>query len=130
MNYLRILIKNYVLKYYENFKIPCTGTHITNGFPVCCNLHEHIGLWFMTRHSAFCPQVSRHGFSHRCLMQLKCNGHSEFITHSGLQFGGFPWKEDKQEQIAWPLISLHWLFGPHGEGWQGFRITGGVSKKT
>lgn len=26
----------------------------------------------------------------------------------------------RQEQTAWPLISRHWLFGPQGEGTQGF----------
>jgi len=45
--------------------------------------------------------------------------HSELNTHSGLHPGGLPWYDGRHEQIAWPFISLHWLFGPHGDGVQG-----------
>lgn len=46
--------------------------------------------------------------------------------HSGRQFGGFPIKVSKHAQIAWPLASLHMLFGPHGDGSHGL-ITGAES---
>lgn len=46
--------------------------------------------------------------------------HSGLITHSGLQFGGLPMKLGKQEQDGEPLISLHSLFDPQGEGTHGF----------
>lgn len=36
--------------------------------------------------------------------------------HSGRQLGGDPTYSIKQEHTAWPLIVLHWLLGPHGEG--------------
>ncbi len=54
--------------------------------------------------------------------------HSALTTHSGLQFGGYPTYAGRQEQTAWLLTSLHWLFGPQGEGWQGFVGTGGAEK--
>lgn len=46
--------------------------------------------------------------------------HSELVTHSGLQVGGLPMYPTAHEQTAWPLISLHWLFGPQGDGLHGF----------
>lgn len=62
-------------------------------------------------------------------MQAKFGGHSELITHSGRQYGGEPTKEGKQEQTACPLISLHWLFAPHGDGLQGLVSTTWARKK-
>lgn len=57
-------------------------------------------------------------------MQAKLLGHSEFIVHSGLQFGGLPMKLGKQEHEGEPPISLHSLFGPHGEGTHGLVMIG------
>lgn len=34
-----------------------------------------------------------------------------------------------QEQTPWPLISLHWLFGPQGLGWHGFCGGGATNNK-
>lgn len=64
-----------------------------------------------------------HGSKHLLLIQAKFDSHSELTTHSGRQFGGEPIKSGKQEQTACPLVSLHWLLGPHGEGIHGFVST-------
>lgn len=39
--------------------------------------------------------------------------------HSGRQAGGLPMQYSTHEQIAWPFASLHWLYGPHGDGMHG-----------
>lgn len=41
-------------------------------------------------------------------------------THSGLHPGGVPLKSGRQEQVVWPFTLAHLLFGPQGEGSQGF----------
>lgn len=96
------------------------GRHLENGSPVKPGLQLHIGLWFTTWHKAFNPQVPGHGSIHFWLTQALFIEHSVEITHSGLQIGGLPMKPGTQEQTAWPLISLHWLLGPQGEGLHGF----------
>lgn len=40
--------------------------------------------------------------------------------HSGLQAGGLPMTPGWQEQTDTPLLILHKLFGPQGDGWHGF----------
>jgi hypothetical protein len=50
--------------------------------------------------------------------------HSLLLTHSGRQFGGDPVNSGKQEQEGDSFISLHCEFGPQGDGWHGFTITG------
>lgn len=57
---------------------------------------------------------------HFWFKQARSNGHSELLTHSGLQVGGLPINPGTQEQTAWPFIALHWLLGPQGDGLQGF----------
>lgn len=69
------------------------------------------------------------GLTHFRLTQALFNGHSLFTTHSGLQAGGFPTNSGKQEQIAAPLLSLHWLFGPHGFGRQASTISTGAIRE-
>lgn len=59
-------------------------------------------------------------------MHAKLLGQSSLTTHSGRQLGGEPMKEGAHEQVAWLLCSLHWLFGPQGEGEQGFCLGDGV----
>lgn len=44
---------------------------------------------------------------------------SEFVVHSGRQFGGLPMYDRKHEHDGEPLMSLHSEKGPHGEGKQG-----------
>lgn len=68
----------------------------------------------------FCPHVPGHGSVHFWLTQALLGAHSELTTHSGLHPGGVPIYVGKHEHTPWPLISRHWLFGPQGEGTQGF----------
>lgn len=88
-----------------------------NGSPVYPDLQVQIGLWFTTIHCALSPHVPGHGSMHFWLEQAMFNLQSVLTAHSGRQFGGFPIKPRIQTQTACPLTSLHWLLGPHGEGW-------------
>lgn len=60
-----------------------------------------------------------HGSLHFCWIHAKWLGHSELLIHSGLQFGGVPIYSWRHEQDGLPLMSLHWEYGPQGDGWQG-----------
>lgn len=42
------------------------------------------------------------------------------MVHSGLHDGGVPTYPTTQEHTAWLFISLHWLFGPQGDGLHGW----------
>lgn len=65
--------------------------HIVNGFPVKPLLHEQIGLWLFTLHTAFVAQVPEvHGLIHFWFTHALSNEHSELTTHSGRQPGGLP----------------------------------------
>ena len=78
----------------------------------------------MALQSVFIPQVAKlQGSTHFWFSQDLSNKHSELVRHSGRQLGGEPVKLGIQEQMAWPFISLHWLWGPQGEGWHGFLST-------
>lgn len=77
-----------------------------------------MGLWLITVHLAWSPQVPGQGSEHFCDIQAKCGWHSELPTHSGRQFGGVPTKLDLQEQTALPLLLRQTLFGPQGDGSQ------------
>lgn len=83
-------------------------------------LQEQIGLWLFTWHTAFSPQAPGQGSTHFWLTHALFKGHSELTTHSGRQAGGDPTNVATQEHTAWPFTSLHWLFGPQGEGTHGF----------
>lgn len=82
----------------------------------------------ITSHLARTPQEPGHGSRHWLLMHALVGLHSGLMVHSGLQFGGEPKKLGKQLQ-AGPLLAttVHWLFGPQGEGWHGFSGTAGTS---
>lgn len=95
-------------------------THLENGLPVKAGGQEQIGLWFITWHCAEIPHVPLHGSMQRWLVQAWLRVHSALVTHSGLHVGGAPLYPKIQEQIACPLISRHWLLGPHGDGLHGF----------
>lgn len=82
-------------------------------------MHEQTGLWLITLQFEFWPHGSGQGFEHLNCMHARLVGHSEFVTHSGLHPGGLPVYWGRHEQTAWWLITLHWLFGPHGEGMHG-----------
>lgn len=60
-----------------------TGEQKRNGSPVKPTLQMQEGKWFMTWHSAFCPQVPEQGFWHRLFMQACVDGHSLLCMHSG-----------------------------------------------
>lgn len=90
------------------------------GSPVKPDWQLQIGLWFITSQRALVPQVPGHGSLHFWLTQALFCAHSELTTHSGLQFGGLPMYVGWHEHTAWPLTSLHWLFGPQGDGLHGF----------
>lgn len=49
------------------------------------------------------------------------------IVHSGLHAGGLPMNSGKHEQTDCPLMGLHWLLGPQGEGLQGLLIVWSTS---
>lgn len=78
-----------------------------------------IGLCFTTLHFAFTPHDPTQGSIHFWLLQALLGGQSELTTHSGLQVGGLPLYPGTHVQTACPFISLHWLFGPQGDGRQG-----------
>jgi len=80
----------------------------------------HSGLWLTTLQYALFPQIPGQGSTHFLFTQAKFVGHSALVVHSGRHIGGFPIKYGKQEHTAWLLSSLHWLFGPHGEGVHGY----------
>ena len=100
-----------------------------NGSPVKPFSHEQIGLWLLTWHLAFMPQVPGQGSVHFWLIQALSSGHSELTTHSGLQLGGLPTYVGKHEHTAWPFTSRHWLFEPHGDGWQGLTYSFSITDK-
>lgn len=52
-------------------------------------------------------------------MQALSVGHSELVTHSGLQPGGLPLKFARHVQTAIWLLTRHWLLGPQKELAQG-----------
>lgn len=88
------------------------------------SIQLHIGVWFITLHRALVPQEPGHGSLHFCVMHARLLGHSGLTVHSGRQFGGLPMYLGKQEHEGLPPISLHSLFGPQGDGTQGFCGTG------
>lgn len=66
------------------------------------------------------PQVPGQGSIHLLFRQDFSFGHSEFITHSGLQPEyGSPKNVGKQVQDPAPLSSLQTALVPQGEGLQG-----------
>ena len=101
--------------------------HLEKGSPVKPGAQLQIGLWFTTWQRALRPHVPGHGSTHFWLIHARFCGHSELTTHSGLQDGGLPMKPGEQEQTACWFTVRHWLFGPHGDGSQGFL---GVSATT
>lgn len=100
------------------------GWHLMNGSPVIRGGQLQIGLWLTTSHLAPTPQDPAQGFMHFWLLHASDRPQSELTTHSGRQAGGEPLYDGKHEQTDWPLIGLHWLYGPHGDGWHGVGSTG------
>lgn len=96
--------------------------HKVNGFPVNCWGQLHMGLWLITWHWALTPQAPTQGSIHFWLEQARSRVHSELWVHSGLQEGGLPRYPLIHAHTACWLISRQTLFGPQGDGLQGFRI--------
>lgn len=81
-------------------------------------------------HCALIPQEPGHGSRHFSRIQALLLEHSEFIEHSGRQFGGDPVYVWRHEHDGDPLKSRHSENGPHGEGWQGLRYSSCFGGKT
>lgn len=101
--------------------------HLRNGSPVYPELQLQTGLWFMTLHCAFSPQLPGQGSTHFLFIHDFDKSHSELTIHSGRQPGGEPIIPCWHEQMATLLFSRQMLLGPHGEGLQGFSGCFGVS---
>lgn len=79
-----------------------------------------IGERLITRQTALRPHTPGHGSTHFELRQTESILQSEFITHSGLQFGGEPRWLGKHLHTARSSLTLQTLFEPHGDGKHGF----------
>lgn len=113
-----------------NFNIkslPSWKTHCENGSPTYVIGHLHIGEWLTTWHSAFGAQDPGQGSLHFIFIHAKLYEHSLFVIHSGLQFGGEPINSGKQEHDGDSPLTLHWEFGPQGDGTQGLPTYCGIS---
>lgn len=97
----------------------CWTVHCVNGSPMKPIAHTHIGVWLITRHSAFDPHNPGHGSLHFWFMHARLLGHSVLETHSGLQFGGDPINSLRHEHDGESPIARHSEFGPQGDGWHG-----------
>lgn len=94
---------------------------MTKGSPTKSCTQVQDGMWLITLHSAFSPQVPGQGSVHLFLIHALFLGHSVLSTHSGLQpLYGSPWYSGKQVQTP----SLHSAFGPQGDGLQGSLLGG------
>lgn len=122
-----VLLQNQRLKFYlfiSRYYLLPMGWHMLKGSPVYRTGQLQIGLWLTTWHFAPAPQVPGHGSPHFRFEHASFWGHSELWTHSGRHVGGLPMYPWTQEHAACPLVSRHWLFGPHGDGLHGFCTTG------
>lgn len=75
--------------------------HIWKASPVRPSGHEHIGIWFETKHTADMPHVPGQGSWHLFRIQALFIVQSELTRHSGLHDSyGFPWYSSIHSQIA------------------------------
>lgn len=100
--------------------LPITGVQPWNGSPVCCTSHVQDGVWFITVHCVLKPHEPGHGSTHFWFIHASAAGHSEFIEHSGRQFGGEPMYVGKHEHAKLSPLTRHSEFAPHGDGMHGF----------
>lgn len=96
--------------------------HPLNGSPVYPIIQLHNATWFATEHSALKPQEPGQGSIHFSFWHARLPEHSALIEHSGLQFGAIPIKFGKQEHAGASPTTLHWEYGPHGDGMHGFPL--------
>lgn len=95
--------------------------HIPKGSPMRGCGQLHIGLWFITLHTALNPHTPGQGLIHLFLIQALSLEQSVLIVHSGRQppAVGLPKKPGKHSQRAvWPAV-LQIVFIPHGDGLHG-----------
>lgn len=95
------------------------GEQPWNGSPEYWASHVHDGVWLITVHCVLIPHEPGHGSTHFWFIHARFAGHSEFIEHSGRQFGGDPINVGKHEHAGLSLITLHSEFCPHGDGLHG-----------
>ena len=113
---VKVLVKSKILR--------GRSKHLTNGSPVWSGLQLQIGLWLMVSQRDSMPQVPGQGSEHFMFKHARFVEHSWLERHSGRQFGGFPINSARHEQVACPFETRHWLFGPQGDGTQGFSLSG------
>lgn len=97
---------------------------LVNASPIYPSLHVQTGVWLITLHLASNPQAPGHGSLHLSLIHALLLGQSEFIVHSGRQFGGDPKLSDEQLHDGTLFMAWHWDRGPQGDGRHGLIIAG------
>lgn len=96
--------------------VPFIASQEINAFPVVPEGQLHIGVWFITLHKLFCPQVPGQGSTHLFRMHALSVEQSALNTHSGRHPRyGSPKYSGKQVQM--PL--LHRAFDPQGDSLHG-----------
>lgn len=75
------------------------------------------------------PQDPGHGSWHLAFIHALSLWQSEWIVHSGRQFGGLPMKFGWHEQDGTLPIFLHSALGPQGDGIHGSKFGGDSTKK-
>ena len=125
INYFRCWGRSYDFEFWlrfniENYDLLVILRHCENGSPENPLLQTHIGIWFLTRQYAFTPQRPGHGSWHLRLIQALSGEQSEFMVHSGRQFGGEPiiWDWQLHSQRS-PTTRGKFAFGPQGFGSHG-----------
>lgn len=114
------------LSVWVSFNLRCAIRQKLNGSPVYPCRQVQLGIWLITLHSAFWPQVPGQGSMHLFLTHALSRGQSLLRTHSGLQpTYGSPWYSGKHVQI--PL--LHRVLVPQGDGLQASCLGGAGTVK-
>lgn len=106
------------------------GKHLENGSPVKPSLQMQTATWFKTWQLASIPHDPGQGSSHFCRTHANSAGHSEFIVHSGRQYGGEPTYPGRHEHAGPLANNWHREWGPQGDGVQdgGRSVVTGISK--
>ena len=77
-----------------------------------------MGLWLTTWHKALAPQTPGQGSWHFWLMQALSWVQSEFLRHSGWQFGGLPKYPGWHSHTGLGPRMVQMEYGPQGLGTQ------------
>lgn len=87
-----------------------------------------MGLWEITLHVAYWPQLSTQGSRHLFWMQASSKGHSEFVMHSGLHpMLASPKVPGRHSQMAKSPSLLQTALEPQGFGTHGSRTASGCT---